>query len=77
LRISSKNADRRIRDLGSRDGFAVLNLAAPLERYAEEPHAYLHGFANTTPGGGHWNSLGHRVAGKLIARRLCDLIESH
>lgn len=67
--------DDHIRDLGSRSGFEVLNLAPPMQRYAEAHHVYLHGFPNTRPGIGHWNAEGHRIAGELIAERLIELLQ--
>ena len=66
--------DRRIAALGGRAGFAVLTLAQPLQQYAEAHHAYLHGFFNGPKGFGHWNAEGHREAGLLIAKKLCDMI---
>ncbi len=68
--------ERRIAALGERDGFAVLNLAPQLQRYADARHLFLHGFANTAQGVGHWNIAGHRVAGRLIASRLCAMVEA-
>jgi len=68
--------DRRIAALGERDGFDVLTLAEPLYRYAEAHHAFLHGFANSKIGFGHWNAEGHRVAGELIGERLCAMLEA-
>jgi hypothetical protein len=65
---------RRISELGRNDGFAVLNLAPPMQQYADTHRAYLHGFANTRPGWGHWNALGHRVAGELIAQKICAML---
>jgi hypothetical protein len=59
--------DRRLRALGEREGFAVLDLAPDLQAYADRHHAFLHGFPNTASGVGHWNSLGHRLAGDEIA----------
>jgi hypothetical protein len=66
--------DFRITELGRRVGFPVLNLAPALQSYADEHHVFLHGFRNTKLGIGHWNEAGHRLAGELIAGRLCDLI---
>jgi len=66
--------EHRLDALGAREGFVVLNLAPSLQAYADEHHAFLHGFPNTRAGTGHWNELGHRLAGELIARRLCDLL---
>ncbi len=66
--------DDHIRELGEHDGFAVLNLARPLQSYADERHVYLHGFTNTHFGAGHWNTEGHRVAGELIASKVLALV---
>ncbi|MGH8012884.1 MAG: hypothetical protein ACREQ4_10330 [Candidatus Binataceae bacterium] len=75
LGITSLNyPDNQIKELGARDGFPVLNLAPPMQAYAQAHHQYLHGFANTRPGIGHWNAVGHRVAGKLIAARLARML---
>jgi hypothetical protein len=66
--------ERRITELGKRKGFAVLNLAPFMQRYADERHAYLHGFTNSWLGSGHWNELGHRVGGELIADQICAMM---
>lgn len=66
--------EHRISALGSRDGFPVLNLAPQLQSYADTYHAFLHGFSNTKMGEGHFNAQGHKIAGELIAARLCELI---
>jgi hypothetical protein len=68
--------DRRIAALGQRDGFAVLTLAEPLQKFADEHHVFLHGFKNTPMGFGHWNAAGHAQAGRLIAEKLCQMIAS-
>jgi hypothetical protein len=67
--------DLRIKALGERDGFAVLNLAPAFAQYADQYHVFLHGFANTQLGTGHFNREGHRYAGELIANKLCELLE--
>jgi hypothetical protein len=66
--------DLRIKALGQRDDFPVLNLAPPMQKYADSHHAFLHGFPNTKPGEGHWNAEGHRVAGRLIAAWMCQYL---
>src|SRR2546423_6357617 len=66
-------AERRFRSLGEREGFAVYNLAPDLQLYADEHKVFLHGFGRE-PGNGHWNEEGHRVAGELIAQKLCEKI---
>jgi hypothetical protein len=60
--------ERRISALGEREGIEVMNLAPPLREYAERNRAFIHG----TDGHGHWNALGHKLVGGLIARRLCE-----
>lgn len=64
--------DHRIRELGVRASIPVLTLAPLLQRYAEERQIFLHGFANSGMGIGHWNEQGHAVAGQLIAQRVCE-----
>lgn len=66
--------DRRIRALGEREGFPVLDLAPMLQAYADRQHAFLHGFDNTSPGMGHWNTLGHRLAGQALASWMAEWI---
>ncbi len=66
--------DERIKALGEREGFEVLNLAPPMQAYADEHHAFLCGFKNTKMGIGHWNAEGHRVAGELIAQKICAML---
>jgi hypothetical protein len=60
--------DHRIKVLGEREGIEVLNLAPTLQEYADRNKTFLHG----TDGFGHWNVLGHHLAGDLIAERLCE-----
>ena len=66
--------DRRIAELGQREGFAVLTLSQPLREYAEEHHVFLHGFSNTPQGFGHWNEIGHEQAGTAIAAKLGQML---
>jgi len=66
--------NRRLDKLAHSDGFAVLDLGEPFLAYAESHHVFLHGFANTAMGWGHWNVRGHRLAGEMIASRLCTMI---
>ncbi|HVF42010.1 MAG TPA: SGNH/GDSL hydrolase family protein [Pyrinomonadaceae bacterium] len=60
--------EARIRGFGEREGVDVLNLAPRLREYAERERVFLHG----TDGSGHWNALGHRLVGDLLAERLCE-----
>jgi hypothetical protein len=58
--------ERRIADLGKREGIPVLNLAPAMAKEAEERQVYFHSF-NDQMGVGHWNVEGNRAAGELIA----------
>lgn len=66
--------DERITALGAREGFEVLNLAPPMQAYADAHQAFLAGFKTTKLGVGHWNADGHRVAGELIAQKICAML---
>ena len=63
--------DRRLKAFGERERIEVFTLAPELQLYADRNRAFLHGFGHDL-GNGHWNALGHRVAGQLVARRLCE-----
>ena len=65
--------DERIKALGQREGFKVLNLAPVLGEYASRNNIFLHG-PGDTKGRGHWNEIGHRLAGELVAEELCKAI---
>jgi hypothetical protein len=47
-------------------------LAGELRRQADQDGLILHGFQGRNPGAGHWNVTGHRLAGEVLARQLCD-----
>jgi hypothetical protein len=63
--------DRRFQSLGQREGFPVLNLAPDMQAHADRHQTFLHGFGPEL-GNGHWNQTGHRVAGELLAEKLCS-----
>jgi hypothetical protein len=63
--------DTRIRALGERESIEVLTLAPALQSYAEQQKVFLHGFDQNI-GNGHWNILGHRVAGEMMAQKICE-----
>ena len=63
--------ERHMREFGQRTDTRVINLASDLQRYAERNNVYLHGFANTSMGSGHWNEAGHSAAAELIGNQLC------
>jgi hypothetical protein len=61
----------RLKDLATRDGIEFLDLAEPMQVYADQNKVFLHGFGNDL-GNGHWNANGHRLAAELITQRLCQ-----
>ena len=64
-------ADARTDAVLEREGISVITLAPQMQAYAEQNKVFLHGFgANIS--NGHWNQLGHRLAGELIAQKLCE-----
>lgn len=63
--------DNRIKLLGAREGIPVITLAPELQQFAERNNVFLHGFGENI-GNGHWNATGHRVAGELIAKKMCE-----
>lgn len=62
--------DERFKALGEHHGIEVLNLAPVMAEYANRNQVFLHGFGDTK-GKGHWNELGHQLAGELIAQKIC------
>jgi hypothetical protein len=64
--------ERRIADLGQREGIPVLNLAPSMAEEAEQRHVYFHAHGDSL-GIGHWNVAGHRAAGERIAAWLAKL----
>ena len=64
--------ERGMAALGAAHGFTVVRLAEAMRKYCQEHHVYVHGFANTRLGTGHWNETGHGVAGDLAAAQLLE-----
>ncbi len=69
--------EQRVKRLGEAVGFPVLNLLYDFQRFADQNQRPLHGFPNTNLGVGHWNEHGHDLAGKLIARKICEELLPH
>jgi lysophospholipase L1-like esterase len=63
--------DNRIKAFCEQAGIPVINLAPDIQKYADQQNAFLHGIGANI-GNGHWNALGHRVAGELLAKKLCE-----
>ncbi len=62
--------DARVKQWGSADGFEVLNLAESLYEYAGRNQRFVQGSIESG-GRGHWNELGHQLAGNLITEEIC------
>lgn len=60
----------RLKALAEREQIEFLDLAQPMQGYADQNRVFLHGFAGDL-GNGHWNANGHSVAAGLIAQKLC------
>jgi hypothetical protein len=64
--------NQRFRAFFDREGIQYVDLGPPFQKNADEHHVFLHGFANTPPGLGHWNAAGQHLAGELIAQKICE-----
>jgi hypothetical protein len=60
----------RLQALAGREQIDFLDLAQPMQVYADQNKVFLHGFGGDI-GNGHWNATGHKLAAELIAQRLC------
>jgi len=65
--------DRRLREMAKKEEIPVITLAETLGEYALENDVQLHG--NEVIIGGHWNMLGHRIGGEIIAKSLCAALQ--
>ncbi|HEX8503042.1 MAG TPA: SGNH/GDSL hydrolase family protein [Pyrinomonadaceae bacterium] len=63
--------ERRFEEMARRRGLVVFSLAPELQAYADGRKVFLHGWPGDI-GNGHWNEEGHRVAGELLARKMCE-----
>ncbi len=62
--------NERLVKLANREQIDSLDLAPPMQAYAEQNKVFLHGFGKQI-GNGHWNADGHKVAADLIAQHIC------
>jgi hypothetical protein len=69
--------DLRLKALGERDGFAVLNLPPAMQAAADAHKVFFHGFPNTRMGSGHLNERGQSFAGTLIAEKLRGMLSQN
>ena len=63
--------DNRIRAFSEGENISLITLAPELQQFAERNQVFLHGFDKNI-GNGHWNVVGNRVAGELIAKKICE-----
>lgn len=64
--------NRRIVRLGDKAGFPVVDLPRRFQKYADQTGSCLRGFKGQgSLGHGHWNRLGHELAGVYLAEELC------
>lgn len=66
--------DRRISEFCAANSIPSITLATVLAEYAAREQVHLHGVDGNL-GYGHWNRLGHKVAGEAIAERLCRIVK--
>lgn len=64
--------DERVERFADAHEIPVIPLAPPLGDYAASHGIALHGFAHTPFNDGHWNELGHELAGNVIADQLLN-----
>jgi len=63
-------ANLRLQALAAREQIDFIDLAQPMQSYADQNKVFLHGFGSDL-GNGHWNANGHRLAADLIAQKMC------
>ena len=61
----------RLKDFAQREQIDFLDLAEPMQAYADQNKVFLHGFGKDI-GNGHWNATGHRLAADLISQQFCS-----
>lgn len=64
-------ADEEVARFAAANGIEHLMLVPVTADYAAVHRTALHGFPGQPLNDGHWNALGHRVAGERIAQELC------
>jgi hypothetical protein len=60
----------RLKAMAVRENIDLVDLAEPMQIFADQNHVFLHGFGKDI-GNGHWNTEGHRMAAQLISRQFC------
>lgn len=62
--------DLRLKAIADREQIDFLDLAEPMQAFADQNKVFLNGFGSDI-GNGHWNANGHKLAADLIAQHLC------
>ena len=65
-------SDLRIQAFATKEQIPLILLAPAVAAYTEEHNVFVNGGVLLPPGTGHFNELGHRLAGNLIASELCS-----
>jgi hypothetical protein len=60
----------RLQAMAERERIEFIDLAQPMQAYADQNKVFLHGFGSDLANG-HWNGSGHALAADLIAQKLC------
>lgn len=63
--------ENRLGNFGRANAIPLITLAPYLREYSETNNVFVHGFKDNL-GYGHWNQLGHRIAGETIAKKICQ-----
>ncbi len=68
--------ERRFEAFARARGIDWLSVVPELRRAAESSGECVHGFPGPWECQGHWNAVGHRIAGEALARALCAQLET-
>jgi hypothetical protein len=66
--------ERRLTEAGRSAGYPVVQLAPILAQAAQSTGMCFHGFGGTCIG--HWNEMGHKIAGSALAQALCTQLST-
>jgi len=67
--------DRRVVSVARNAGAVGFMTAPALLDWAETNGECVHGFKNAGACSGHWNAVGHRIAGELLGKNICASLE--
>lgn len=64
--------NKRIKALADKAGFTIVDFTETFANYAKQNQECLHGFTPAANCGGHWNQIGHKIAGNMLSQQLCQ-----